>query len=165
MDAQLKTADVTGASVGTMTGHRVGEVRKSPMLSPEMELTPSRRWRDRHDISADHQLTGSYRRLLVMIAMDYRAHGVASEEMISEGCVGLMRAVCRFDPDRGIRFGTYAVWWVRATVRRIHPTRHVAGEERHDCVPEEVVLRSSTYARPFAELRRRHTKIRACQQP
>jgi RNA polymerase sigma-32 factor len=81
-----------------------------------MELVLCRRWRDCHDISAARKLTGGYRRLVVMIAMGYRAHGVASEELIGEGCVGLMRAVCRFDPDRGVRFGTYAMWWVRATI-------------------------------------------------
>jgi RNA polymerase sigma-32 factor len=75
-----------------------------------------RRWRDRQDISAARGLPGSYRRLVVMIAMGYRGHGVASEELIAEGCVGLMRAVCRFDPDRGVCFGTYTMWWVRATI-------------------------------------------------
>jgi RNA polymerase sigma-32 factor len=93
-----------------------GEVRKSPVLSAEMELVLCRRWRDHQDISAVRELTGSYRRLVVMIAMAYCAHSVASEELIGEGCVGLMRAVCRFDPDRGVRFGTYAMWWVRATI-------------------------------------------------
>ena len=88
----------------------------SPMLGAEAEQALCQRWRDHHDIPAALQLTGSYLRLVDEIAMGYRGYGLASEELIGEGYVGLMHAVCRFDPDRSIRFASYASWWVRATI-------------------------------------------------
>jgi RNA polymerase sigma-32 factor len=103
-------------SIGDGQPRRTGKIRKNPSLCAEMEHVLCRRWRDYHDISAAHQLTDSYRRLVVMIAKGYSAYSVGSEEVISEGFVGLMRAVCQFDPDCGVRFGTYAIWWIRATI-------------------------------------------------
>ncbi len=93
----------------------VGEVRKFP-LGAEAEQALCQRWRDHHDIPAAHQLTGSYLRLVDEIAIGYREYGPASEELIGEGYVGLMHAVCQFDPDRSVRFDMYASWWVRATI-------------------------------------------------
>jgi RNA polymerase sigma-32 factor len=93
------------------------QTRKFPMLDAEVEQALCRRWRDDNDISAAHQLVGSHLRLVVKIAMGYRGYGLASEELIGEGQVGLMRAVSRFDPDRGVRFSTYAIWWVRAAIQ------------------------------------------------
>lgn len=95
----------------------ISQVRSVPMLTPESEQELGRRWRDRHDISAAHQLVGSHLRLVVKIARGYRGYGLPPDDMIGEGQLGLMRAVCRFDPDRGIRFATYAVWWVHAAIR------------------------------------------------
>jgi RNA polymerase sigma-32 factor len=95
---------------------RIGEVRKYPVLRVEAEQALCQRWRDNHDISAAHQLTGSYLRLVDKIAMDYRGCGLATGDLISEGYVGLMHAVCQFDPDRNMRFATYASWWVRAAI-------------------------------------------------
>ena len=86
------------------------------MLGAVAEQALWQRWRDHHDISAAHHLTGSYLRLAVTIAMSYRGYGLASEELIGEAYVGLMHAVCQFDPGRGVRFATYAIWWVRATI-------------------------------------------------
>jgi RNA polymerase sigma-32 factor len=95
----------------------IREIRTHPMLSAEEEQELSRRWRDHHDIAAVQQLVGSHLRLIVKIARGYRVYGLPSEDLIGEGHVGLMRAVCRFDPDHGARFATYAVWWVRAAIQ------------------------------------------------
>ncbi len=86
------------------------------MLGAEAEQLLCQRWRDHHDVSAAHQLTGSYLRLVDKIAMGYCAYGLASEELIGEGYVGLMHAVCQFDPDRNVRFAIYASWWVHVTI-------------------------------------------------
>jgi RNA polymerase sigma-32 factor len=93
------------------------KVRKFPMLTAEVEQELCYQWRDHHDISAAHQLVSSHLRLVVRIAMGFRGYGLPLDELIGEGHVGLMRAVCRFDPDRGVRFATYALWWVRAAIQ------------------------------------------------
>ena len=98
--------------------HYFRQIHAFPMLTPEAEQALCRRWRDRHDISAAHQLVGSHVRLVVRIAKEYRPYGLPLDDLISEGQLGLMRAVCRFDPDRGVRFSTYATWWVRAAIRQ-----------------------------------------------
>jgi len=116
VDASAVAAPADWPTPEILSPSRTGNVHKSPVVSAEMELVLCRRWRDRHDIAAAHQLTGRYQGLVVMIATAYHAYNPASEELVGEGCVGLMRAVCRFDPDRGVRFGTYAIWWVHATI-------------------------------------------------
>ncbi|MBX5453172.1 MAG: RNA polymerase sigma factor RpoH [Acidobacteriia bacterium] len=93
------------------------EIRKYPMLSAEEELELARRWRDAHDIEAAHKLVTSHLRLVAKIAMGYRGYGLPLSELISEGNVGMMQAVKRFDPDRGFRLATYAMWWIRAAIQ------------------------------------------------
>ena len=93
------------------------EIRKFPMLAPEEELELSRRWRDSEDQSAAHKLVTSHLRLVAKIAMGYRGYGLPVGELISEGNVGMMQAVKRFDPDRGFRLATYAMWWIRAAIQ------------------------------------------------
>src|SRR5271156_2335592 len=93
------------------------EIRKFPMLSPEEELELSRRWRDHQDMDAAHKLVTSHLRLVAKIAMGYRGYGLPVGELISEGNVGMMQAVKRFDPDRGFRLATYAMWWIRAAIQ------------------------------------------------
>jgi RNA polymerase sigma-32 factor len=93
------------------------KIGKFPMLTAEVERELCYRWRDHHDISAAHQLVSSHLRLVVRIAMGFRGYGLPPDELIGEGHVGLMRAICRFDPDRGVRFATYALWWVRAAIQ------------------------------------------------
>jgi RNA polymerase sigma-32 factor len=93
------------------------EIRKFPMLSPEEELELSRRWRDHQDMEAAHKLVTSHLRLVAKIAMGYRGYGLPVGELISEGNVGMMQAVKRFDPDRGFRLATYAMWWIRAAIQ------------------------------------------------
>src|SRR5437899_1658074 len=93
------------------------EIRKFPMLAPEEELELSRRWRDKQDQEAAHKLVTSHLRLVAKIAMGYRGYGLPVGELISEGNVGMMQAVKRFDPDRGFRLATYAMWWIRAAIQ------------------------------------------------
>lgn len=93
------------------------EIRKFPMLTPEEELSLSKRWRDHEDMAAAHKLVTSHLRLVAKIAMGYRGYGLPIGELISEGNVGMMQAVKRFDPDRGFRLATYAMWWIRAAIQ------------------------------------------------
>jgi RNA polymerase sigma-32 factor len=93
------------------------QIRTYPMLSPEEELMLSRRWRDHADMDASHRLVCSHLRLVVKIAMGYRGYGLPVRDLISEGSVGMMQAVKRFDPDRGFRLATYAMWWIRAGIQ------------------------------------------------
>src|SRR5579875_2146831 len=93
------------------------EIRKFPMLTPEEELELSKRWRDTEDMAAAHKLVTSHLRLVAKIAMGYRGYGLPVGELISEGNVGMMQAVKRFDPDRGFRLATYAMWWIRAAIQ------------------------------------------------
>jgi len=93
------------------------EIRKFPMLAPEEELALARRWRDQGDERAAHKLVTSHLRLVAKIAMGYRGYGLPVGELISEGNVGMMQAVKRFDPERGFRLATYAMWWIRAAIQ------------------------------------------------
>ena len=93
------------------------EIRKFPMLAPDEELSLSKRWRDSEDQAAAHKLVTSHLRLVAKIAMGYRGYGLPVGELISEGNVGMMQAVKRFDPDRGFRLATYAMWWIRAAIQ------------------------------------------------
>jgi RNA polymerase sigma-32 factor len=93
------------------------EIRKFPMLTAEEELALSRRWRDTRDVEAAHKLVTSHLRLVAKIALGYRGYGLPVGELISEGNIGMMQAVKRFDPDRGFRLSTYARWWIRAAIQ------------------------------------------------
>ncbi len=93
------------------------EIRKFPMLSPEEELNLAKRWKEHGDERAAHKLVTSHLRLVAKIAMGYRGYGLPVGELISEGNVGMMQAVKRFDPDRGFRLATYAMWWIRAAIQ------------------------------------------------
>jgi RNA polymerase sigma-32 factor len=93
------------------------EIRKFPMLTAEEELSLSKAWRDKEDLEAAHKLVTSHLRLVAKIAMGYRGYGLPVGELISEGNVGMMQAVKRFDPDRGFRLATYAMWWIRAAIQ------------------------------------------------
>ncbi len=95
----------------------LGEIRKFPMLTPEEEFMLAKRWREHSDSEAAHRLVTSHLRLVAKIAMGYRGYGLPLNELISEGNVGMMQAVKRFDPDRGFRLATYAMWWIRAAIQ------------------------------------------------
>ena len=93
------------------------EIRRFPMLEPEEEFMLAKRWREHEDSEAAHRLVTSHLRLVAKIAMGYRGYGLPLSELISEGNVGMMQAVKRFDPDRGFRLATYAMWWIRASIQ------------------------------------------------
>src|SRR5271163_985423 len=93
------------------------EIRKFPMLAPEEEFMLAQRWRGHGDVEAAHKLVTSHLRLVAKIAMGYRGYGLPLNELISEGNVGMMQAVKRFDPERGFRLATYAMWWIRASIQ------------------------------------------------
>ena len=93
------------------------EIRKFPMLEPDQEYMLAKRWVDHEDTDAAHQMVTSHLRLAAKIAMGYRGYGLPQAEVISEANVGLMQAVKRFDPEKGFRLATYAMWWIRASIQ------------------------------------------------
>ncbi len=93
------------------------EIRKFPMLEPEQEYMLAKRWVEDGDTDAAHQMVTSHLRLAAKIAMGYRGYGLPQAEVISEANVGLMQAVKRFDPEKGFRLATYAMWWIRAAIQ------------------------------------------------
>jgi len=93
------------------------DIRKFPMLEPDQEFMLAKRWQEDDDTEAAHQLVTSHLRLVAKIASGYRGYGLPLAELISEGNVGLMQAVKKFDPDRGFRLSTYAMWWIRAAIQ------------------------------------------------
>jgi RNA polymerase sigma-32 factor len=95
----------------------LSEIRKFPMLAKDEEFMLAKRWQEHEDPEAAHRLVTSHLRLVAKIAMGYRGYGLPIGEVISEGNVGLMQAVKKFDPDRGFRLATYAMWWIRASIQ------------------------------------------------
>jgi RNA polymerase sigma-32 factor len=95
----------------------LSEIRRFPMLEPQEEYMLAKRWREHQDPEAAHKLVTSHLRLVAKIAMGYRGYGLPIGEVISEGNVGLMQAVKRFEPERGFRLATYAMWWIRASIQ------------------------------------------------
>jgi RNA polymerase sigma-32 factor len=93
------------------------EIRKFPMLQPQEEFMLAKRWREHGDSAAAHKLVTSHLRLVAKIAMGYRGYGLPIGEVVSEGNVGLMQAVKRFEPDKGFRLATYAMWWIKASIQ------------------------------------------------
>src|ERR1700675_1785667 len=97
--------------------HYLGEIRRFPMLERQEEYMLAKRWREHGDRDAAHKLVTSHLRLVTKIARDHRGYGLPISEAISEGNVGLMQAVERFEPEKGFRFATYAVWWIKAAIQ------------------------------------------------
>jgi len=93
------------------------EIRRFPMLEPQQEYMLAKRWKEHGDRDAAHQLVTSHLRLVAKIAMGYRGYGLPISEVISEGNVGLMQAVKRFEPEKGFRLATYAMWWIKASIQ------------------------------------------------
>jgi RNA polymerase sigma-32 factor len=104
------------ASEGALARY-LQEIRRFPMLQADEEYMLAKRWREHEDPDAAHRLVTSHLRLVAKIAMGYRGYGLPLSELISEGNVGMMQAVKRFDPDRGFRLATYAMWWIRASMQ------------------------------------------------
>jgi RNA polymerase sigma-32 factor len=95
----------------------LNQIRRFPMLEPQEEYMLAKRWREHQDPEAAHKLVTSHLRLVAKIAMGYRGYGLPVSEVVSEGNVGLMQAVKRFEPDKGFRLATYAMWWIRAAIQ------------------------------------------------
>ena len=114
--AWLATADqrVTAESG---VGRYTEEIRRVPMLKPREEYVLASRWREHGDHEAAHKLANSHLRLVARIAMGYRGYGLPISELISEGNVGLVQAIKRFEPDKGFRLATYATWWIKAAIQ------------------------------------------------
>jgi len=93
------------------------EIKKFPMLSPEEEYMLAKRWKKRGDLKSAQKLITSHLRLVVKIAMGYRGYGLPVNEMISEGNIGLMQAVKKFEPEKGFKLATYAMWWIKASIQ------------------------------------------------
>jgi RNA polymerase sigma-32 factor len=113
-------ANTTSLSVMSPDGglsRYLTEIRKFPMLAKDEEFMLANRWRDHEDSEAAHKMVTSHLRLVAKIAMGYRGYGLPIGEVISEGNVGLMQAVKKFEPERGFRLATYAMWWIRASIQ------------------------------------------------
>ena len=95
----------------------LNQIRRFPMLEPQEEYMLAKRWREHEDPDAAHKLVTSHLRLVAKIAMGYRGYGLPISEVVSEGNIGLMQAVKRFEPDKGFRLATYAMWWIRASIQ------------------------------------------------
>ena len=107
----------TAALVSGDTTRYLEEIRRFPMLEAEEESVLAKRWREHGDADAAHKLVTSHLRLVVKIAVGYRGYGLPLSEVISEGNVGLMQAAKRFDPQKGFRFATYGMWWIKAAIQ------------------------------------------------
>jgi RNA polymerase sigma-32 factor len=106
----------SGSAISRGASIYLAEIRRFPMLEAEEEHVLAMRWRECGDENAALQLLTSHLRLVAKVSMDYRGYGLPTSDLISEGNVGLIQAMKRFDPDKGIRFSTYAVWWIKASI-------------------------------------------------
>jgi RNA polymerase sigma-32 factor len=111
------TAAFPSPTVGAGLSRYLTEIKKYPVLTPQDELAYAKRWREHGDRDAAYHLVTSHLRLVAKLAMRYRGYGLPVADIISEGNVGLMQAVKRFDPDRGFRLATYAMWWIKASIQ------------------------------------------------
>lgn len=114
--SQSKSLPIVASGEGGLNRY-LQEIRQFPMLQPEEEFMLGKRWKEHGDREAAHKLITSHLRLVAKIAMGYRGYGLPVGEIISEGNVGLMQAVKKFDPDRGFRLATYAMWWIKASIQ------------------------------------------------
>ena len=101
---------------GSLT-HYLQQIKKFPMLSQKEEMSLARKWINKGDTAAAHKLVTSHLRLVARIAMGYKGYGLPITELISEGNIGLMQAVKKYDPEKGFRLSTYAMWWIRAAIQ------------------------------------------------
>src|SRR6266516_2434735 len=114
--AWLATADQRVTAQSGLTRY-IEEIRRVPMLEPHEEYMLAKRWREHDDLEAVHKLVNSHLRLVARIAKGYRGYGLPISELISEGNVGLMQAVKRFEPEKGFQLATYAMWWIKAAIQ------------------------------------------------
>jgi len=118
------TGNTVNETRGDALAHLLTDAKRFPMLSPEREQELALAWRDHADEAALRDLVGSHMRLVIKIARGFAGYGLAVSDLIAEGNVGLMQAAQKFDPDRGFRFATYAMWWIRAAIQEyiLHST-------------------------------------------
>ena len=118
------TGNTVNETRGDALAHLLTDSKRFPMLSPEREQELALAWRDHADEAALRDLVGSHLRLVIKIARGFAGYGLAVSDLIAEGNVGLMQAAQKFDPDRGFRFATYAMWWIRAAIQEyiLHST-------------------------------------------
>ena len=114
---RLASADWSVTAESGVTRY-LEEIRRVPMLEPHEEHMLAKRWREHGDHEAAHKLVTSHLRLVVRIAMGYRGYGLPISEVISEGNIGLMQSIKRFEPDKGFRLATYATWWIKAAIQK-----------------------------------------------
>ena len=112
-----RTAALPALKAESGLSHYLDEIRRFPMLEPHEEYMLARSWREHGDRDAAHKLVTSHLRLVAKLAMGYRGYGLPISEVISEGNVGLMQAVKRFEPEKGFRLATYAMWWIKAAIQ------------------------------------------------
>ena len=115
----VKTKDISNLptpSVGGLSLY-LAQIKKFPMLDAEEEYMLAKNWKERGNLKSAHKLVTSHLRLVAKIAMGYRGYGLPVGELISEGNIGLMQAVKKFDPDKGFRLATYAMWWIKASIQ------------------------------------------------
>ena len=116
MDKKKKITNLPSPSIGGLSIY-LAQIKKFPMLDAEEEYMLAKSWRDKGNLKAAHKLVTSHLRLVAKIAMGYRGYGLPVNELISEGNIGLMQAVKKFDPDKGFRLATYAMWWIKAAIQ------------------------------------------------
>ena len=110
--SNLPSIDIEGSLTSYLT-----QIKKFPMLSAKEEYMLAKSWKDRGDLKAAQKLITSHLRLVAKIAMGYRGYGLPVGEMVSEGNIGLMHAVKKFEPEKGFRLATYAMWWIKASIQ------------------------------------------------
>jgi RNA polymerase sigma-32 factor len=115
--AQAKALSIPAAGGEAGLNRYLTEIKKFPILAPEEEYMLAKRWKEHGDTDAAAKLVNSHLRLVAKIAMGYRGYGLPVSELISEGNIGLMQGVKKFEPDRGFRLATYAMWWIRASIQ------------------------------------------------
>ena len=115
----LKTTyiNLPSTSIDGGLSNYLAQIKKFPMLSPEEEYMLAKSWKKRGDLKSAQKLITSHLRLVAKIAMGYRGYGLPLNEMISEGNVGLMQAVKKFEPEKGFKLATYAMWWIKASIQ------------------------------------------------
>jgi RNA polymerase sigma-32 factor len=116
MPNKTEMSNLLSPSIGGLSLY-LAQIKKFPMLDAEEEYMLAKSWRDRGNLKAAHKLVTSHLRLVAKIAMGYRGYGLPVNELISEGNIGLMQAVKKFDPDKGFRLTTYAMWWIKAAIQ------------------------------------------------
>ena len=116
MSKDKKITNLPSPSIGGLSIY-LTQIKKFPMLDAEEEYQLAKNWRERGNLKAAHKLVTSHLRLVAKIAMGYRGYGLPVNELISEGNIGLMQAVKKFDPERGFRLATYAMWWIKASIQ------------------------------------------------